>query len=410
VRVHVEDENARVRSGSAAGMDHSIAISLTADSADRHPKLQALLSELDGYVIPQEQVQQASKKAKGYYEASNELVDGYREVVALLDGGSTDDEHATHAKEKGQAKAISRLLSIAFKITLVMLCLKMFSAVWSGSIAVIASAVDSVLDVVSQGGLVLAERFMRRKDPIKYPIGKSRLESLAVMSFGGIMMMAAVILLQQSAEVLQTGLSGETSPSINFDTVAIIVMAVTIVTQVAVLAVCKRIMSTSDEHTPNIGSVDALAQDNMNDIVVNTLSATAAAIATADHTVWFLDPIIGLVVSLYMLFRWAGTVREQFLSMLGHSADGAFLSKLTYLAMIHDDRIMKVDTVIGYQLGTKHHCEVHVVLPADMPLRVAHDIGEALEKNIEKMDGVELAWVHLDFEWQHRAEHNRSFL
>lgn len=96
-----------------------------------------------------------------------------------------------------------------------------------------------------------------------------------------------------------------------------------------------------------------------------------------------------------------------FQSLLGQSADGPFLSKLTYLAMVHDPRILKVDTVIAYKLGQKYHCEVHVVLPAEMSLREAHDIGESLEINIEKIDDVELAWVHLDFEWNHVGEHDR---
>jgi divalent metal cation (Fe/Co/Zn/Cd) transporter len=70
------------------------------------------------------------------------------------------------------------------------------------------------------------------------------------------------------------------------------------------------------------------------------------------------------------------------MSLLGRSADSQFLSQLTYLATIHDKRILKVDTVLAYRLGTKLHCEVHIVLPAEMPLKIAHDIGESLEQNI----------------------------
>ncbi|MDR3570674.1 MAG: cation transporter dimerization domain-containing protein [Candidatus Pacebacteria bacterium] len=108
-----------------------------------------------------------------------------------------------------------------------------------------------------------------------------------------------------------------------------------------------------------------------------------------------------------MLIRWSLVVYEQLIALSGQSADKAFLSQLTYLAMVHDDRILKVDTVLAYQLGTKLHVEVHIALPADMPLRVAHDIGESLEKNIEKLDEVELAFVHADFEWAHTGEHDR---
>lgn len=42
--------------------------------------------------------------------------------------------------------------------------------------AVIASAVDSGLDVLSQSTLMLASRAMQKKDQYKYPSGKSRME------------------------------------------------------------------------------------------------------------------------------------------------------------------------------------------------------------------------------------------
>ena len=39
-----------------------------------------------------------------------------------------------------------------------------------------------------------------------------------------------------------------------------------------------------------------------------------------------------------------------------------------------------------------------IVLPFDMPLRDAHDIGEALQLRLEGLEDVERAYVHLDFE------------
>jgi len=52
-------------------------------------------------------------------------------------------------------------------------------------------------------------------------------------------------------------------------------------------------------------------------------------------------------------------------------------------------------------------CEVDIVLPEDMPLKQTHDIGEALEIKIENLDVVERAFVHIDYEWEHQAEHKR---
>ncbi len=45
--------------------------------------------------------------------------------------------------------------------------------------------------------------------------------------------------------------------------------------------------------------------------------------------------------------------------------------------------------------------EVDVVLPPDMPLAQAHDIGEALQKKLELLPEVARAFVHLDHECAH---------
>ena len=94
---------------------------------------------------------------------------------------------------------------------------------------------------------------------------------------------------------------------------------------------------------------------------------------------------------------------------IGLSADPQFLSKVTYCAYNHSKDIVKIDTVRAYHFGLRFLVECHIVLPEEMPLRVAHDIGESLEIKIESMEDVERAFVHLDYEWEHVPEHGNPY-
>lgn len=47
-----------------------------------------------------------------------------------------------------------------------------------------------------------------------------------------------------------------------------------------------------------------------------------------------------------------------------------------------------------------------IELPEDLPLKEAHMIGESLQNKLEKLPEVERAFVHLDFECEHKPEHN----
>lgn len=49
------------------------------------------------------------------------------------------------------------------------------------------------------------------------------------------------------------------------------------------------------------------------------------------------------------------------------------------------------------------------MLPKDMPLKDAHNIGEALQVKAERLEDVERCFVHLDYEYSHNpnSEHKQ---
>jgi len=93
--------------------------------------------------------------------------------------------------------------------------------------------------------------------------------------------------------------------------------------------------------------------------------------------------------------------------LTGHTARPDFLRKLTWIALCHDRRVTHIDTVRAFHFGNRFLVEVDIVLPRTMNLLEAHDIGESLQVKLERMDEVERAFVHLDYESSHRpsAEH-----
>ena len=92
-------------------------------------------------------------------------------------------------------------------------------------------------------------------------------------------------------------------------------------------------------------------------------------------------------------------------SLIGRTASPEFLAKLTYLIWNHHMEIKHIETVRAYTFGCQYFVEVHIVLPQDMSLDQAHDIGETLEEKVEQLPGVERAFVHVDFDTTHQLEH-----
>lgn len=84
------------------------------------------------------------------------------------------------------------------------------------------------------------------------------------------------------------------------------------------------------------------------------------------------------------------------------------LSLLTYVAAHHDSRITHVDTVRAYYSGARLIAEVDVVLPREMSHGDAHNIGDSLQRAIERVAFVERAFVHLDYEYSHSAKEEHA--
>ena len=96
------------------------------------------------------------------------------------------------------------------------------------------------------------------------------------------------------------------------------------------------------------------------------------------------------------------SLRAQVRAMNGGRASDALIAQLTYMARNHHPKILFVDTVRAVHLGGDGaHAEVDIVLPRELPLAEAHDIGESLQIMLERIDGVFRAFVHLDYEFEH---------
>ena len=348
---------------------------------------------LNALIYPESAYSSSKSPIRSFYHSQNEFIDSLKKLVLL--------QHSEELDEAAPSTAAYLAIQISLALTFVLLGLKLFTAIYSDSIAVVASAVDSGLDVLSQGTLLLISRAMKRYDPYHYPAGKNRMEPVAVLLFSVIMGMAALFLLYESLNDLLQGLDSG-GKHVKMDAVTVIILCVVVGVQLLMWVYCRRVAALN---IPGASAADALAQDHINDVFINIIGGVPAIIAGFIPSAWLADPIGGMCLSVYIIIRWTLTAWEQVPAMTGRTADPSFLNQLTYLAGTHDPRILKVDTILAYHVGIKYQCEVHIVLAEDMLLREAHDIGETLEQKIERLDRVEMAFVHLDYEYEHKPEH-----
>ncbi|CAM6039624.1 unnamed protein product [Sphagnum compactum] len=261
--------------------------------------------------------------------------------------------------------------------------------------AIIASTMDSLLDLLS--GLILwfTARSMQRLNPYLYPIGKKRKQPLGIMAFACVMAMLGLeIIVESIRKLVSKDHSSDLGAGVKRIWVIGIMVAVTIVKLCLLLYCC----AFKNE------IVRAYAQDHFFDVITNSIGLVAAILA--QYFYWWIDPGGAILLAVYTIRTWTSTMVESANSLSSRSAPPEFLTKLTYLVWNHHKAVRKIDTVRAYTLGEYYFAEVDIVLPKDMLLHKAHDIGESLQNKLETLPEIERAFVHLDYdEYDQTIEH-----
>lgn len=329
-----------------------------------------------------------------YYQQQVEMLEGFNEMDALTERGfipgMSKEEQENLARNETFAIRISNVANM------VLFAAKVYASIRSGSLAIIASTLDSLLDLLSGFILWFTAFSMQTPNPYQYPIGKKRMQPLGILVFASVM---ATLGLQIILESLQQLLSDEAEFSLTKEQEQWLVGIMLSVTLVKFLLVLYCRTFTNE-------IVKAFAQDHFFDVITNVIGLIAALLA--NYVVNWMDPVGAIILALYTIRTWSMTVLENVNSLVGKSAAPEYLQKLTYLCWNHHKAIRHIDTVRAYTFGSHYFVEVDIVLPADMPLQLAHDIGESLQEKLELLPEIERAFVHLDYEYSHKPEHAQA--
>eukprot|EP01062_Namystynia_karyoxenos_P021990 TRINITY_DN18407_c0_g1_i1.p1 TRINITY_DN18407_c0_g1~~TRINITY_DN18407_c0_g1_i1.p1 ORF type:complete len:466 (+),score=129.38 TRINITY_DN18407_c0_g1_i1:103-1398(+) len=323
---------------------------------------------------------------------------GGREVIAMVDVGL----QAAPVLPTEDREGIRRLvLDPVFVITcsvwinLALFIVKVYIWIQTGSLAVLASVVDSLIDLLAQGVLVWAKRLSMSEEANKeYPVGRSRLEPVGVIVCAVLMGMASMEVIHKSIQKIETHW-GETNLhlAVNVVTTSMLV-AVVILKSVLYRWSDKVAKMTNDE------TVKAVATDNLNDVLSNACAVVAVVLTLLGGAMWLSDPIMGILISVYIVYTWLVTAHEQVDMLVGKKADHEFLQRVRDMAeQLGKEQGMQLDSMEAYHFGPKYLVELEMVMPEDTQLGVSHDAGMRLQHTIEANEEMcERCFVHIDYQ------------
>jgi cation diffusion facilitator family transporter len=277
-------------------------------------------------------------------------------------------------------------ININIIANILLLAAKGIAALKSSSLSLIASLVDSALDLLCTGIIWTTNRLVSwRVDALskQFPVGRRRLEPLGILVFSILMVVSFLQILQQSVKKLLPNGSHEIA---TLPAVAIGAMAGTVAVKGIIGLGCMRVKTTQ---------VQALAQDCKTDVIFNTLSLLFPLIGK-QAGVWWLDPVGAGLLSLYIIYDWADTCMQNVTRLCGSAAEDPLQKKLTYLAYRFAPVVKGFKAITAYHAGDGIWAEYDVLLDEKTPLRRTHDIAETLQYCAEALQEVDRAFVTTD--------------
>ncbi|KAH7073942.1 cation efflux family-domain-containing protein [Paraphoma chrysanthemicola] len=325
------------------------------------------------------------KHMKKFYTRQNALIDQFLQ--------SGDEERLAALDQVENGPKVRFAVNASFLVNFFLFIIQMYAAISTGSLSLFATAADAFMDLVSSCVMLITSRMAARASVYKYPVGRTRIETIGIIMFCCLMTTVAIQLIIESGRALGAG----AKDSEELHLIPIIFVSIAIFSKGSLCIYCFIFRRYPAVHVFFI--------DHRNDIVVNAFGLAMSIVGS--RVAWYADPIGAILIGLLILVSWAANAFDHVWLLVGKSAPQEFISKLIYLVVTHDTRITKVDTCRAYHAGQNYYVEVDIVMDEELPLKVTHDVSQTLQRKLEGLADVERAYVHVDYEDEHdiKEEH-----
>ncbi|HFC04010.1 MAG TPA: cation transporter [Nitratifractor salsuginis] len=250
---------------------------------------------------------------------------------------------------------------------------KLFVGLMSGSVAVLASAIDSILDMAVSIFNFFAIKKAEEHPNEMFPYGKGKVQAIAGVIEGTIITLSGLFIIyeaiskimhRQGTEYLEASLG---------------IMLFSILVTWLLVRYLLRIAKATDNIV-----IKADALHYQTDLLSN--SAVVAALLVVWLTGWdWVDALFGLGIGLYIIYSAYEIIEEGIMILLDRSLPSEIVAKIGEIIGNHPK-------VNGYHWlktrtdGTHNFVEFHLVLTPEMTLEEAHKIAEDLECKIASLE------------------------
>ncbi|RXJ60021.1 cation diffusion facilitator family transporter [Candidatus Marinarcus aquaticus] len=280
-----------------------------------------------------------------------------------------------------QKKATVVSTSVAAFLTLI----KLIIGVASGSVAVLASAVDSILDMFVSIFNYFAINNSEKPADDTFNYGRGKIEALASVIEGTIITISGLFLFYQAVEKAFTG---EKS---SYLSTSLIVMIISLVITILLVVYLHKI---AKETNSMVVKADALHYKT--DVYTNVAVLVSLVLVNVTGYELF-DIIVGGGISVFIIYSAYELIKEGVLVLLDRALDEELVQNIEGI-LLSEKETNTFHLLKTREAGHQTFVDVHLVFDCLITLMDAHRVVDRIEDKIRKLDETR-EWsitIHMD--------------
>lgn len=288
----------------------------------------------------------------------------------------------------GRTRSRVAVLSVASNTALI--ALKLAAAVITGSVALLTEALHSAIDLVASVVAYFSLRKAEEPADDDHPYGHDKLEDLAAVVEGVLILVGSMAITFEAARHLASGATIDHVP------VALVVLAISISVN---LVVTRRLRRTAAE--TGSPALTADASHLTADALTSATVFVGLALVGATGATW-LDPVVALVVAALILVQGIRIVRRGSRSLIDEALPEPELECVRDAILEHGPPVAGFHALRARRAGAARHIDVHVQFEHGTTLEEAHVATGILKRRIAVgLGGTVHVLIHIEPEDAH---------
>ncbi|HVL22135.1 MAG TPA: cation diffusion facilitator family transporter [Amaricoccus sp.] len=277
-----------------------------------------------------------------------------------------------------------RIAAGSILVGLVVLGIKFLAYAVTGSVALYSDALESFVNVATAIAALLAVRLSEQPPDHNHPYGHHKVEYFSAVLAGALIAVAALLILREAWGAVRAPRVIE-APGLGLALAG--VATVVNAAWSAVLVTCGRRLRSP-----------ALVADGrhlFSDVVTSV--GVVAGIGLALYTGWtILDPALAALVALNILWSGWEVIRESLGGLMDEAVTDAELERIRAVISRHAEGAIEAHDVRTRNAGRVTFIDFHLVVPAQMSVRDAHDICDRIERALKAAVEGALITIHVE--------------